>query len=97
MTTAFSRSGWIWRLPASWPKVERHLVVARPAGMQLRPGRHPPRQLGFDVHVDVFELRFPAELAGGNLPVNGIQPFDDGAKFRPREQPGLVQHRRMGC
>ena len=44
-------------LPQPKPHIQRHLVVARAAGVQLGPRRHAARQRRLDVHVDIFQLR----------------------------------------
>ena len=76
--------------------IECHLVVARPAGMQLCPRRHPLRQGGLDVHVDVLQLRPPPEPAGGDLFADGIQAFDNASQFPLGQQAGLLQHGGVG-
>ncbi len=76
------------------PHVERHLIVARTGRVQLRAGGHAPRQLRFDVHVDVLQLRLPVKLSLRNLPANVVESFDNSHLFLLGEHADLAKH---GC
>ena len=59
-------------------QIERDLVVAAARGVQLRAGvADAPRQLGLDVHVDVFELGLELELSRLDFRADLAQPGDD--------------------
>ena len=77
--------------------IQRHLIIARPAGVEFGAGSNPPGQLGFDVHVDIFQLRFPAKLSCRNFRSDVFQAAQDSAQFRGAEDAYLAQHRCMGA
>jgi len=43
------------------------------AGVQFRAGGNAPGQFRFDVHVDIFQIRFPAEFSGGDFPAKSYE------------------------
>ncbi len=43
------------------------------------------RQRGFDVHVHIFKLALPLELAGLDVGIQAIQAVDDRLEFGRRE------------
>ena len=60
------------------PKTGRHLVVAAARGVQFATDRADAlRQRVFDVHVNVFQLDFPLEVARLDVGANIIQTTDD--------------------
>ena len=77
------------------PKIQRHLVVPRAAGVELRARRHPPGQLRLDVHVHILELRSPPKLPGADFPCDGIQPAVDGPPLGRAQHPNFAKHRRL--
>ena len=78
------------------PHVERHLIVARTGRVQLRAGRHAPRQLCFDVHVDVLQLWLPSKPSNRDLPADVVESFDNGHLFLLGEDADPAKHRRVG-
>ena len=77
--------------------VRRHLVVARPAGVQLLAGvADERRQAVLDVHVDILERRVPCKLAGVDFGADGRQAIDDGAMVLGVEGADLEQHVGVG-
>lgn len=60
--------------------------------MEFGPRRDAAGQLGFDIHVDVLEHGFPAELACLDLPGDGIEAAEDGLEFAASQEPSPLQH-----
>jgi hypothetical protein len=57
--------------------IQCHLIIARPACVQLGSRRDAPRQLRLDVHVNVFQLRSPTKFARLDFFPYDIQPLDN--------------------
>ena len=64
--------------------------------MKLRPGGYAFRQLRLDVHVNVFQLHLPLELAGGDFPGDAFEAATDGGKLGGGEDADLFQHGSVG-
>ena len=78
------------------PQIERDLVVPAARSVELRPGGpDPPRQLGLDIHVDVFQLRLEGKLPGLDLRPDFLQARHNLRALLRRQQPGLFQSRRV--
>ena len=77
-------------------RIERHLIVARPACVQFGSGRHALGQSGLDVHVHIFQLRPPFKLALGNLAPDGFQPVHNRLHLAFFQQTHVMQHTGMG-
>ncbi len=74
-----------------------HLVVAAAAGVQLLAGdADAVGQACFDVHVHVFEVDAPVELAGFDFALDGLQAINDGVALGIAEHADLRQHGGMG-
>ena len=78
------------------PQVERHLIVARTAGVKLRARGYAPRQLRFDVHMDILQRRLPLKLSLCNLPADVVESFDNGQLLLLGEHADFAKHRRVG-
>ena len=76
--------------------VERHLIIARAAGVQFRAGGNPPGQLRLDIHMHVFEFGLPLELAGGDFPANLFQSPGNGGQLGPGQHTDITEHGRVG-
>lgn len=72
--------------------VERDLVVARAAGVELRAGGNALRQFRLEVHVDVLEFRLPPEFSGGDFLADLFEAGADGLQFRRGEHADLGEH-----
>jgi len=57
---------------------------------------NPPGELGFDVHVDVFEVRLPREFAGLDFAGDGFESAGDGAGFGGCQHADFAEHGGMG-
>ena len=55
-------------------RVQRHLIVARTAGVQFGAGGHARGESGLDVHVHILQLCTPFKSPLGNLRPNGFKP-----------------------
>jgi hypothetical protein len=65
--------------------------------VQLRPGiADAPGQLRLDIHVYVFQFHLPLELPRLDLLRDPVQSGYDLLAFFRRNQPRLLQSRRMG-
>ena len=76
---------------------QAHLVVAAAAGVQLF--AHVADDLGeagLDVHVHVFQRRFPDKGAGFDLLLHGIETVDDLFGLVGRDDALTAQHAGMG-
>ena len=78
------------------PHIERHLIVARTACVELGACWHATRQLCFDVHMDILQRRLPLKLSLCNLPADGVESFDNGQLFLLGEHADFAKHRRVG-
>ena len=88
------------RLPAGrlgiHPRIQRHLIVAAPAGMQALPCFPDPlRQQGFHVHVDILRVHHPLNPAGPGILQDPLQTFHDLLRIFRRDDSLLAQHGRM--
>ena len=67
-----------------------HLVIAGAGGVQLGTGSaYAAGQLAFDVHVHIFELHAPLEIAGLDVGENFLQPVGNGIELLLREHAGF--------
>ncbi|MND45824.1 hypothetical protein D3C80_366880 [compost metagenome] len=74
-----------------------HLVVAATTGVQLLAGdADAVGQARLDVHVHVFQVHAPVEVAGLDLALDLLQAVDDGIAFRFVEHADLCQHGGVG-
>ena len=78
------------------PHVERDLVVARAAGVQLGPGRLAPGQLGLKVHVDVLKRLVPLKPAGLDIVADGLERTDDALGLGLGEHTDAPKHGGVG-
>ena len=78
------------------PDIKRHLIVARARGVQLGPSGNALRQLGLDVHVDIFQLGFPLEPARCDLLADLFETAANGAQLRLGQHTDLLEHRGVG-
>src|SRR5258708_11110377 len=78
--------------PEPQANIESHLVVTRAASVKLCPCGRTAGQFRLDVHVDVLELRPPAELARLGFAADAVEPTGDGAKVGAAEQARFVEH-----
>ena len=83
-------------------QVRRHLIVARPAGVELSRGRPDARfERRLDVHVDVFEVWIPRQASGNDLGAQSLEPtldrlyFGVGEDARPPEYSSVGSGRRQ--
>ena len=88
--------GGIDRIAHPEAEISRHLIVARPCGMQ------PPRRIAdpvgqprFDIHVNVFELRPEIEFTRLDFRTDRLQSAADGSHIVAGQNPGIAQHPRM--
>ena len=73
-----------------------HLVVAAAAGMQLLAGDADALgQARLNVHVHIFKVNAPFEIAGLNFRFNGVQAADNVIAFLRGEHAHFRQHRCM--
>ena len=73
------------------------LVVAAAPGVQFLAGHADAiGQARLDVHVHVFEVHAPVELAGLDFLLDGAQAVDDGVALRVSEHADLGQHGGVG-
>ena len=84
------------RIATEQPQVERHLVVARPARVQRRPGRRDLGQAPLDRGVDVLVLQLEVELVAVQLTLDLPEPATYRGKLAGREdarrgQPACVR------
>jgi len=61
--------------------VDRHLIVARAAGVQLGAGWGAVGERRLDVHVHVLELRAPFKLSLLNFALDDLQALLDVVQF----------------
>ncbi|MOA04207.1 hypothetical protein D3C78_1237510 [compost metagenome] len=74
-----------------------HLVVAATPGVQLLAGdADAVGQTRLDVHVHVFQIDAPVELAGLDLGLDLLQAGDDGVALGGAQHAGLLQHGGVG-
>ena len=73
------------------------LVVAAAPGVQFFTGdADAVGQACFDVHVHVFEVDAPVELAGLDFALNGLQAIDDAVALGIGQHADLGQHGGVG-
>jgi hypothetical protein len=74
-----------------------HLVVAAAAGVQFLAGdADAVGQARFDVHVHVFQVDAPVELAGLDFALDGLQAIDDAVALGIGQHADLGQHGGVG-
>ena len=79
--------------PGVEAKIGGHLVVARPAGMELLARfADPLGERGLDVHVDVLERRGPLEAAGFDIRLDPAEAGHDGIPLVRLDDPDLGEH-----
>ena len=79
------------------PVGEANLIVAATTGVQaLAHLAHELGEPGLDVHVHVFELGLPGELAPGDLLCDHVEALFEGLAVFRREDPLAGQHAGMG-
>jgi len=78
------------------PHVQRDLIVARAAGVELGPGRLAAGQGVLNVHVDILQILAPDEFAGDDFPGDGGEALFDGARLAGVEHADFFQHGGMG-
>ena len=83
-------------IPQPQPQIQRHLVVPGAPRVQFRSRWRPPRQLRFDIHVDILKAELPRELAGFNLGSDLLQAAGDVPEFLFTKQTGLAKHGGVG-
>ena len=73
-----------------------HLIVARPPGMQLFARLADALgQARLDIHVHIFQVDRPGEIAALDVEQDAIQPVDDFVALLRRQYADLGQHARM--
>ena len=78
------------------PNIQRDLVIPRTSRVEFRSGGNALGQFRLDVHVDIFELRFPLEIAVGDFLPDLFQPFFDLRQLRFRQHADFLEHRGVG-
>jgi len=78
------------------PHIRRHLVVSGAGGVELGRGGHALRERLLDVHVHVFELRVPSELAFAHLVQDRVEAGMDGVALLGRDEADVREHGRVG-
>ena len=70
-----------------------HNFVSAATGMEFSTYiANPLDQRRFDMHVDIFEFRFPHHLTACDLTANGVERLDDLLAFFSSEQTHLGKH-----
>ncbi|OQB90754.1 MAG: hypothetical protein BWX86_02177 [Verrucomicrobia bacterium ADurb.Bin122] len=64
--------------------------------MELGRGGHALRERLLDVHVHVFELRVPSELAFAHLVQDRVEAGMDGVALLGRDEADVREHGRVG-
>ena len=76
--------------------IQCNLIIPGAAGVQFRGRRDVPGQVCFDVHVQIFQFRFPVEFSPRNALFNGIEALVNGLQFCTGQHANFLKHRRMG-
>ncbi|RMM68329.1 hypothetical protein ALQ75_05465 [Pseudomonas savastanoi pv. glycinea] len=77
--------------------IGRDLIVAAATGVQLLAGdTNAIGQACFNVHVHIFQIDAPLEIAGLDLGLDGVQAVNDGVTLGVRQNAHLGQHRGVG-
>ena len=78
-------------------QVRRHLVVARPPGVELAAdGADPAGEQRLEVEVDVLERRVPGDRAGLDVEPQGGEAALEGGDLLVGQQPGAAQAADVG-
>ena len=81
------------RVPQVQLHVQRHLVVAAAAGVDLAAHRsHHLGEAAFHGHVDVLVTEVPGEVTGLQFGLHTVQTLEEDLDFRGRQDPDSPQH-----
>src|SRR5207302_10184813 len=76
--------------------VERDLVVAGASGVELCAGWGAASELGFDVHVNVFQLRLPGKVTRADFRADFLQTAIDLVQLSRADEADLLEHSGVG-
>ena len=78
------------------PHIEGDLIIPGAGRVEFGTGGHAAGQFGFDVHVNIFELRFPFEFPLLDFFADDLESVEDGLGLGLGQDPDFVQHGGMG-